>query len=89
MLVSGGGGFGDPLERSPAAVADDIAAERYSADTAYEVYGCLLDDKGNLDTRGTTRRRDGLRAERLRTARPVMEIFTEAIAVRLGGAKVR
>jgi N-methylhydantoinase B len=66
----GGGGYGDPLLRDPAAVAADVAARKVSLQAAREVYGVVLDAQGRPDTEATThwrtvlrRRRAGLEAE--------------------------
>jgi N-methylhydantoinase B len=60
----GGGGFGDPLERDPAAVAVDVAAGLVSpAARARDLYGVSLCD-GKVDAAAT----QGLRTE-LRQAR--------------------
>ena len=37
--ISGGGGYGDPKLRDPAAVRDDLACGRISAKAAREIYG--------------------------------------------------
>jgi N-methylhydantoinase B len=40
----GGGGFGDPLDRDPAAVAEDVGAGLVSPERAREVYGVVPGD---------------------------------------------
>jgi N-methylhydantoinase B len=62
---SGGGGYGDPLDRAPAAVLADIELGLVSRDAAVAVYGIALDRAGGIDAEATT----ALRA-RLRAARP-------------------
>ncbi|MCH9046990.1 MAG: hydantoinase B/oxoprolinase family protein [SAR324 cluster bacterium] len=42
QATPGGGGFGNPLERDPAAVADDVRNEYVSPQSAREVYGVVL-----------------------------------------------
>jgi N-methylhydantoinase B len=42
---AGGGGFGDPLERDPARVQDDVARGYVSLTAAREDYGVVLDPK--------------------------------------------
>jgi N-methylhydantoinase B len=43
VIVGGsGGGYGDPLERDPAAVAADVRLELISADRARDLYGVVL-----------------------------------------------
>jgi N-methylhydantoinase B len=43
----GGGGWGDPLDRDPAAVLDDVLDEYISVDAAPRDYGVVL--RGSLD----------------------------------------
>ena len=65
MESSGGGGFGDPLERDPEHVAAD-ADEGYVTSAAAEaVYGVVLRE-GAPDAAATAARRASLRATRLR-----------------------
>jgi N-methylhydantoinase B len=61
----GGGGFGDPLERDPAAVAADVAAGLLSPQRARAVYGVVPGDEA---ASAALRRR-------LRAARPAAEAF--------------
>lgn len=68
-MCSGGGGFGDPLERDPVAVGADVADEVVSPAIAHGVYGVVLADDGSVDAGATRARRDGLRAERLERMR--------------------
>jgi len=65
-FVSGGGGYGDPLERDPAKVARDIRDGLVSLYAATRCYGIALGPDGQtLDDRATQRRRQALRQERL------------------------
>ena len=57
----GGGGFGDPLERDPKAVARDVRNDRVSREAAVESYGVMLKD-GSFEVDDETTAR--LRAER-------------------------
>jgi N-methylhydantoinase B len=57
----GGGGYGDPLLRDPAAVASDVLAHKVSPQAARDVYGVVLDGQGFPDTEATTRWRAGRR----------------------------
>jgi N-methylhydantoinase B len=60
-----GGGFGDPLERAPEAVADDVLNEYIpGADTAREIYGVVLRDDRSVDADATATLRERLRADR-------------------------
>jgi len=58
-----GGGFGDPIEREPAAVAGDVADGLVDALYAASVYGVVLRD-GKLDSDATERARSRLRDPR-------------------------
>jgi N-methylhydantoinase B len=60
----GGGGFGDPLDRDPERVRQDVLNDYVSADAARERYGVVLDASGNVDARGTRARRQQLRRGR-------------------------
>jgi N-methylhydantoinase B len=60
--VAGAGGYGDPLERDPAAVARDVRNEVVSRDAARADYGVVIDDEGRIEAQATER----LRAERRR-----------------------
>lgn len=58
IRTSGGGGFGDPLERDPAFVAQDVGRGMVSARVALEVYGVVLDSDSlavDLDATGDQR----------------------------------
>jgi N-methylhydantoinase B len=49
-----GGGFGDPLQRDPARVCDDVADGLISAETARDDYGVVLTITGEVDAAATT-----------------------------------
>ena len=40
----GGGGYGSPLQRDPAAVAADVREGKVSAERAREIYGVVIED---------------------------------------------
>lgn len=56
-----GGGFGDPLERDPRRVKDDVLDGVCSAEAADSVYGVVLDREGNVDDAATSARRSAMR----------------------------
>ncbi len=56
----GGGGYGDPLERDPAAVMRDLRLGWVSPRAAAETYGVLLTKDGGLDEAATAARRKHL-----------------------------
>jgi len=68
-LIPGGGGYGDPLRREPAAVARDVAAGLVSVVLARSVYGVVLDGAGVADAGATQLERDQIRATRLGEAK--------------------
>ncbi len=61
---NGGGGIGDPLERAPEKVLQDVVASIVSERAAREVYGVAIAE-GRIDVVGTEALRARLRAERL------------------------
>jgi N-methylhydantoinase B len=61
----GGGGYGDPLERAPRAVARDVADGYVSPAAAERVYGVVLDGDGLPDLEATVVRRAEIRHARL------------------------
>lgn len=63
IMTPGGGGYGDPLERDPAAVAADIRRGFVSPRRAREDYGVVATDDG-VDPDATARLRESLRAAR-------------------------
>jgi N-methylhydantoinase B len=67
--LSGGGGYGDPLERESERVRDDVLARFISFSRARDVYGVVFADEVThdalaVDVAGTEARRQALRAER-------------------------
>lgn len=63
--ASGGGGWGDPLQRDPLLVVRDVKEGLVSARWAREVYGVACDSSGELDTQGTRQTRDSIRQVRV------------------------
>ncbi|MBT5527499.1 MAG: hydantoinase B/oxoprolinase family protein [Rhodospirillaceae bacterium] len=55
--MPGGGGFGDPMERAPDAVAQDVRHGLVSAEAAMREYGVVLQDGGQVDTAATAKQR--------------------------------
>jgi N-methylhydantoinase B len=66
MAVSqaGGGGYGDPLERDPARVAEDVVGGYVSKGLAEAIYGVVLGGDDAPDDDATDARRKEIRAER-------------------------
>ena len=51
--MAGSGGYGDPLERDPLAVAEDVRQEKLSAAHAEAAYGVIVDGDAALDVAAT------------------------------------
>ena len=62
--AAGGGGYGDPLDREPALVANDIADGYVSTTNAADLYGVVMLD-GVPDDSATLQKRAQLRAQRI------------------------
>ena len=63
--VAGAGGWGDPLEREPAAVLKDVRNELLSVGLARADYGVvLMADQDSVDLEATRELRDKMRTER-------------------------
>lgn len=64
-LLPGGGGYGDPLERDPAMVLDDVLNGYVSLEKARELYGVVIDPRRmKVDEEATRRLREELKAKR-------------------------
>ena len=74
--VFGGGGYGDPLERDPHAVAADLRDLSVTAPIVERLYGVKIGDDGEPDLEATARLRRKLLEERL--ARSVCDRHFEA-----------
>lgn len=78
VAVGGGGGYGDPLERDPAAVARDLRNGIVTAWAAEHVYHVVVDaGTQRLDAEATAKRRDDARRARLKRGRPYSEFTRE------------
>ncbi len=68
VVTTGGGGWGDPLEREPALVLADVVEGRVSVDRARDDYGVVLAGVGTadvvVDEPATAERRAALRTQR-------------------------
>ena len=69
------GGLGDPLDRDPSLVVNDVAVDRITRDDATAVYGVVIDDDGHVDAAATEARRTEMRSGRLaRATAPVRAV---------------
>jgi N-methylhydantoinase A/oxoprolinase/acetone carboxylase beta subunit/N-methylhydantoinase B/oxoprolinase/acetone carboxylase alpha subunit len=64
MTNPGGGGFGDPMERDPLSVLDDVQEGIVTPGAALSAYGVVLED-GAVSFAATERQRAELRRERV------------------------
>jgi N-methylhydantoinase B len=65
-----GGGWGDPLDRDPQAVARDVRLGRIGREQAATTYGVVLDDSDEPRLDATGQRREAIRRDRLAHAIP-------------------
>jgi N-methylhydantoinase B len=63
-----GGGYGDPLLRPAESVHEDVLQVRVSPAAARDVYGVVMDDRGEVDEAATRALRDELRGRRAEEA---------------------
>jgi N-methylhydantoinase B len=66
METAGGGGYGDPTERDPETLLADIRAGYLTVDDVFERYGVAIDRNGRTDPQRTGKKREQIRAARLR-----------------------
>ena len=65
VVTTGGGGWGDPLEREPELVQRDVIEGRVSRECARDDYGVVFSgDADTIDAAATVARRNELRAKR-------------------------
>ena len=79
LQSAGGGGYGDPLERTPAQVAADVEEGFVSPRAARLLYGVVLDGDGRVDPAATLSLRGVLLA-----ARQPLTVVAEADSFRAG-----
>jgi len=66
MQSAGGGGFGDPLDRDPVRVQQDVRAGYVSSERARDGYGIVLTARAEVDVDATHVQRAALAAQRCR-----------------------
>ena len=65
MSMMGGGGYGDPLERDPERVRNDVVYRMVSPECARDIYGVSLNENSELDLEETHRLREEMVQQRL------------------------
>lgn len=73
LYASGGGGWGDPLERDPENVRQDVLNEFVSRDRAERDYGVVLTDRLEVDAEATRRRRVRMAGSARKAADPSLQ----------------
>ncbi|HEY7944469.1 MAG TPA: hydantoinase B/oxoprolinase family protein, partial [Casimicrobiaceae bacterium] len=78
IVTTGGGGWGDPLEREPELVMRDIVDGKVSPAAAHADYGVVLvnmprPEEFEVDTARTARLRESLRAQRSDALLPMID----------------
>ena len=72
VRTQSGGGYGDPLDRDPARVLEDVRNGVVSAEGAKDMYGVVIDvAKDALNASETDRAREAIRKRRRDRAKPV------------------
>ena len=67
MRVASGGGYGDPLERDPQLIQEDVNNGLVSMVAAHSIYGVVLDEvTGNVDLAATKELRRALRESEIK-----------------------
>jgi N-methylhydantoinase B len=81
VLTSGGGGWGDPLERDPAMVRWDVIEELVTLENARNDYGVVLAGSDHeLDEGATRALRESMRAERGDPDAPTIKMSADRAA---------
>jgi len=65
LKLAGGGGYGDPLDRDPEKVREDVKEGYVSKEQAYEYYGVVLENDLSVDEQQTERLRQKILTERV------------------------
>src|SRR6185369_1021695 len=81
VIWSAAGGFGDPLERDPEKVLDDVIEQRsVSAEAAREIYGVVIASGGHVDAPATAKLRADRREANRRKNGAVENLAGEVVA---------
>jgi N-methylhydantoinase B len=77
--LPGGGGYGDPLDRDPELVLNDVLQGLVTNGPARDIYGVVIDLKNNkVDVEATRKQRLALRKERLGGKEPQVDVRKRA-----------
>jgi N-methylhydantoinase B len=64
VVTTGGGGWGDPLDRETDLVQRDVVEGKISPEAAHSDYGVVLSGNGTVDTKATANLRETIRSKR-------------------------
>lgn len=64
LRSGGGGGYGDPIDRTIPDVVEDVRAGKIDTHAAHEAYGVVISEDGTADEAATKSRRNDIRTER-------------------------
>jgi N-methylhydantoinase B len=78
VRTGGGGGWGDPCDRDPALVIDDVREELISRKAARDLYGVVVRDDFTLDAAATAALRVEMRTKSVRAPPPAPKIAGRA-----------
>ena len=67
---TGGGGFGDPFDRDPEDIEQDLEDLAITAEAAKQIYGAIIDDNGQVDVEATAAERARIRKARVNGGAP-------------------
>ncbi len=62
-VLAGGGGWGEPAQREPTQVLEDVLDGKVSREAARQSYGVVIDADGIIDHAATTSRREQMKRE--------------------------
>jgi N-methylhydantoinase B len=88
LIANPGAGWGDPMDRDPKRVCDDLTTGRINGQDAKDIYGVVLDVDGNLDEQATATQRRALRSRRLESSRPPRHEYHEVHEVPVAATHV-
>ena len=72
VRTQSGGGYGDPLDRDPERVLEDVRSGVVSGQGAKDMYGVVIDERKDVvDAAATAKARESARARRRERAKPV------------------
>ncbi|MBI4321302.1 MAG: hydantoinase B/oxoprolinase family protein [Chloroflexi bacterium] len=85
LRFDGGGGYGDPLDRDPEAVLEDVLLGLVTTGPGEDIYGVIMDlENKSVDREATREKRLALRTERLGGTKPKVETGTRYEVPRTG-----